>query len=330
MNWKNKKVAVTGAGGFIGSHLTEELVKSGARVRALVHYNSRNDWGQLESIPEDTKNKLDIFQGDICDQVFVREFVKGQDIIFHLAALISIPYSYSAASSFFHTNVIGLLNILEAARAYKPAKIIHTSTSEVYGSALYTPIDEKHPLQAQSPYSASKIAADKLAESYYCSHDVPVCIIRPFNTFGPRQSAKAIIPTIISQLIAGKDTVDVGNLDPVRDFTYVKDTVSGFIRIAESNKAIGEVINIGSGKGISMRDLLSHIMILTDTKIKVCQERKRHRPPKSEVLRLICANRKSARLTGWRPQTDFTEGLQETISYIRDNIGTYKYNAFNI
>jgi len=323
------KTLVTGAGGFIGSHLVEELVNRGASVRAMVHYNSRNDWGNIELLPKEIQNKIEIVSGDIRDPFFTRKAVRGCDIVFHLAALIAIPYSYIAPKDFVDTNVVGTLNILQASLDEKVKKVVHTSTSEVYGTALYTPIDEGHPLQGQSPYSASKIAADKIAESYYRSFDLPLVIIRPFNTFGPRQSARAVIPTIITQALSSEE-VQLGLLTPVRDFTYVKDTVEGFIKAAESEKSVGEVINIGSGKGISIKELVEIIIKLIDKKVKITMDPRRLRPEKSEVMVLVCENRKARNLLKWSPRFSLENGLKETIAYISRHLKEYKPEVYNI
>lgn len=330
MNLKEKKVLVTGAGGFIGSHLTEELIKIGANVRAFVHYNSRNDWGLLEFLPDNVKNEIDVFSGDIQDSIAVRKAVKDIDVVFHLAALIGIPYSYIAPESYININIKGTLNLMQACLEEGVEKVVHTSTSEVYGTAKYVPIDEKHPLQGQSPYSASKIGADKIAESYYLSFNLPVATIRPFNTFGPRQSARAVIPTVISQAFSS-GVIELGSLTPIRDLTYVKDTVNGFIKVAESPKSIGEVINTGNGKGITIGDLTEKIISLTglpDLKI-FCNE-KRIRPEKSEVKELICDNSKAKNLLGWEPKHSLDESLKETINWIKEYQRLYKSNIYNV
>ena len=262
MDLKNKRILITGADGFIGSHLTERLVDLGANVTALVEYNSFNSWGWLDSIDDNTKKEIEIISGDIREYDNVKRMVKGKDVVFHLAALIAIPYSYLSPMAYVKTNVEGTTNVLEACRDYDVEKIVHTSTSETYGTALYVPIDEKHPMQGQSPYSASKISADKMAESYYSSFDLPVATIRPFNTYGPRQSARAVIPTIISQILAGKKEIQLGSLTPTRDFNYVKDTAEAFIKIAESDKTIGQVINAGTNHEISIGDLVKKIIKL--------------------------------------------------------------------
>jgi NAD dependent epimerase/dehydratase len=324
-----KKVLVTGAGGFIGSHLSEELVKAGTSVRALVHYNSRNDWGLLEMLPAGIKDSIEVVAGDIRDPFMVKSAVSGCDAVFHLASLIAIPYSYVAPASYVETNVTGAVNVLQAALECGVEKVVHTSTSEVYGTALYTPIDEQHPLQAQSPYSASKIGADKIVESYFLSFGLKVATIRPFNTYGPRQSARAVIPTIITQALS-REEIELGSLTPVRDLTFVRDTVDGFIKVAESEEAIGKVINIGAGAGISMGDLAHNILGLmnVDKPIRAVQER--IRPDKSEVMKLICHNQKAADILEWKPKISLQDGLQETIAYFRDHIDRYKAGVYNI
>jgi len=330
MNWQDKCVLVTGAGGFIGSHLVEALVEREARVRAFVHYNSRNDWGNLCFLPADRLERVDILMGDITDPRFVDAAVEGCACVFHLAALIGIPYSYIAPSSYVATNVGGTLNVLEAVRRYGVPRMVHTSTSETYGTAQYAPIDEEHPLQGQSPYSASKIGADKLAESYYRSFEVPVATIRPFNTYGPRQSARAVIPTISSQLLAGKETIELGSLDPQRDFTFVKDTARGFIAVAECDGALGQVINVGNGKTISIGELAETLVRLVNPKARIVSSEERVRPEKSEVMKLICNNEKAAALTGWRPQVSLEEGLKETVDFIREHLDLYQVDQYTV
>lgn len=330
MNWKNVPVLVTGAGGFIGSHLVEALARRGAKVRALVHYNSRGHWGFLEELPADLKNRVDIRLGDITDPFCVSDLVQDQEVVFHLAALIAIPYSYIAPASYVAANVTGTLNVLEACRRHKVRKLVHTSTSETYGTALYTPIDEEHPMQGQSPYSASKIGADKLAESFYRSFNLPVAICRPFNTFGPRQSARAVIPTIISQLLAGKKELALGDLSPVRDFNYVADTVEGFLAVAASSKSVGEVINIGSGRGVTIGHTAELIMKLTGRNAVIKREKARLRPARSEVFKLICGNAKARKLLGWKPKHTLQDGLVRAIDYIRSHPAEYKTGFFNV
>jgi NAD dependent epimerase/dehydratase len=329
MNWEGKGVLVTGAGGFIGSHLAERLVELGARVRAAVRYNSRNDWGLLELLPAAVKANLEISPGDITDPFWTSRLVEGCEVIFHLAALIAIPYSYIAPAQFVAVNCTGILNLLEAARRAGVERFVHTSTSETYGTAQYTPIDEKHPVHGQSPYAASKIGADKLAESYHLSFEVPVATLRPFNTFGPGQSARAVIPTIICQGL-DNEVIRLGLLTPRRDFLFVKDTVAGFIKMAESPAALGEVINIGSGIGISIGELAQRISALLGGSKKVVHDEARFRPPDSEVMELLCDNRKARDLLGWEPQVSLEEGLQATIAFIRRHRDRYKPEMYNI
>lgn len=317
-HWSKKKVLVTGAGGFIGSHLIERLIDLGADVTGFVRYNSRNDWGLLEIIPKHMLDSLEVISGDLMDFDAVSSAAKDADIIFHLGSLISIPYSYDRPRDTIENNILSTLNVLTAARDRGVEKIVHTSSSEVYGTALYVPIDEKHPLQGQSPYSASKIGADKIAESFYCAYDLPVATIRPFNTFGPRQSARAIIPTIITQAIE-QETIRLGSLFPTRDYTYVQDTVNGFIKVAQSDNSVGEVINIGSNFEVSMGDLAEKISNLLNKKISIVQDPSRVRPQKSEVQRLWCDNAKAKRLLDWEPQVSLEEGLQETIEWMKKN-----------
>lgn len=329
MNWQNEKVLVTGGAGFIGSHLTEKLIELGAQVKVLLHYNSRNNWGHLEYVAPDIINQVEIFQGDVQDPFAVQKAVDGCQVVFHLASLIAIPYSYVAPASYVDTNVKGTLNVMEACLKAGVSRVIHTSTSETYGTAIYAPIDEKHPLQGQSPYSASKIGADKIVESYYRSFDLPVSTLRPFNTFGPRQSARAVIPTIISQALAS-DVIVLGSLCPVRDLTYVKDTVQGFIKMAESERVIGEVINIGNGKGITIGDLANQIIALFDKNIEIRTEEKRIRPEKSEVMKLICDNSKAEAFMDWRPTYTLDSGLKETVEFISAHLDHYKPKIYNL
>lgn len=327
--WKNKKVVVTGAGGFIGSHLVEKLIELKANVHALVHYNSLNSWGNLELVDPEVLNKVKVYSGDIMDYPYVKNLVNKADVVFHLGALISIPYSYKASSMFIDTNIKGTYNILSASLESKVKRVIHTSTSEVYGTGKYIPIDEKHPLQGQSPYSASKIGADKIAESFYNSFGLKVSIIRPFNTFGPRQSARAIIPTIISQVV-NSNVINIGDITPIRDFTYVKDTVKGFLLIAEKESSIGETINIGSGHGITIKKLIDEIRIISNKNIIIKKDKQRMRPEKSEVFRLICDNSKAKKILGWKPDYKIKNGLKETYDYITNNINNYKPGIYNI
>ena len=328
-NWQNKKVIVTGSEGFIGSHLTEKLVELGAKVTAFVLYNSFNTYGWIDTLKKEIKDSVRIFIGDIRDEANVRKALKDQDIVFHLAALIAIPYSYNAPCSYFETNVLGTLNVMQSAREFGCTKVIHTSTSEVYGTAIYTPIDEKHPLQGQSPYSASKISADKVAESYYKSFSVPIAVIRPFNTYGPRQSARAVIPTIISQALTG-DKINLGNISTVRDMNYIKDTVQGFVKIAQSNKSIGEVINIGSGIGLTIKEIADTVIKLLKRNVKINLDKMRLRPEKSEVGVLICDNRKASKLIDWTPKFTLEEGLMKTIEWIKNNLKYFKPEIYNI
>ncbi|MBI5240608.1 MAG: GDP-mannose 4,6-dehydratase [Elusimicrobia bacterium] len=330
MNWKNKPVLVTGAGGFIGSHLSEELVRQGARVRALVHYNSRGHWGMLEKLEPAILRRIQVVPGDISDPQCVFRVVEGREVVFHLAALIAIPYSYTAAASYVAANVQGTLNVLEACRRHRVRKLVHTSTSETYGTARYVPIDETHPLQGQSPYSATKIGADALAESYFRSFGLPVAVIRPFNTFGPRQSARAVIPTIITQLVEGRPALELGSVTPVRDFTYVADTVAGFLAVAASPRSVGEVINIGSGRGVTIAQTAQAVMRLMGRKARLRRSRARVRPERSEVMRLLCDNRKARRLLGWKPRWSLEEGLARTIDYLARNRSDYKAGIYNL
>jgi NAD dependent epimerase/dehydratase len=324
------RVLVTGAGGFIGSHLTEELVKKGYQVRAFVFYNSFNTWGWLDTFESEIMDNVEIFQGDIRDPNGVEEAMRGMDAVFHLAALIAIPFSYHSPDSYVDTNIKGTLNILQAARKLGVKRVLVTSTSEVYGTAQYVPMDEKHPFQGQSPYSATKIGADRLAESFYRSFQLPVTIVRPFNTYGPRQSARAVIPTIITQLLAGNATIKLGSLSPTRDFNYVKDTALGFISIFESEKTIGEEINIATQKEVSIEQLARELIRQINPDVKIVCDTERLRPQKSEVNRLCGNNEKVLRLTDWRPQYSLEEGLKNTIEFLKENIDRYKVNIYNI
>ena len=329
MNWQGKSVLVTGAGGFIGSHLVERLVELGARVRALARYNSRNDWGLLELLPASIKNEIEVVLGDLTDPHSTTRLVQGQEIIFHLAALIAIPYSYIAPAHYVATNCGGTLNLLEAARHHGVERFIHTSTSETYGTAQYTPIDEAHPLRGQSPYAASKIGADKLAESYHLSFALPVVTLRPFNTFGPRQSARAIIPTIISQGLSG-NVIRLGLLTPIRDLNFVSDTVEGFIKGAECPQAIGELFNIGSGRAITIGELAHKIVNLLGGDKEIMAEEERVRPDASEVMELLCNYGKAHKVLGWEPRVSLEEGLSRTVAYIRDHLHHYKPQLYNV
>ena len=324
------KVLVTGSDGFIGSHLVEELVKKGYEVRAFVYYNSFNNWGWLDTMPEDIMKHVEVFAGDVRDPNGVRTAMKGCDAVFHLAALIAIPYSYHSPDAYVDTNIKGTLNILQAARDLGTKRVLVTSTSEVYGTAQYVPIDEKHPYQGQSPYSATKIGADRLAESFYRSFDLPVTIVRPFNTFGPRQSARAVIPTIITQLLAGKEEIKLGSLTPTRDFNYVKDTAHGFIAMYESDKTIGQEINIATQKEITIGQLAEELIRQINPNSKIICDEDRLRPEKSEVNRLLGCNKKIMELTDWRPQYTFEQGLAETIEFLKHNMDKYKVDIYNV
>lgn len=326
----NMKVLVTGADGFIGSHLTEELVKKGYDVKAFAMYNSFNTWGWLDSMPKTIMDNVEVFTGDVRDPNGVRTAMAGCEEVFHLAALIAIPFSYHSPDSYVDTNIKGTLNVLQAARDINIRKLLVTSTSEVYGTAQYVPIDEKHPYQGQSPYSATKIGADRLAESFYRSFDLPVSIVRPFNTYGPRQSARAVIPTIITQLLSGKDEIKLGSLTPTRDFNYVKDTAAGFIAIAESDKTIGQEINIATQHEISIGDLAKEIISQINPGAKIVCDELRLRPQKSEVNRLLGSNEKIKRLTNWEPKYTFEQGISETIEFLKNNIDKYKSDIYNI
>lgn len=325
-----KNVLVTGADGFIGSHLTEQLVKKGYNVKALSQYNSFNYWGWLEDI--DCQKDVEVLNGDIRDPHYCKNITKGIDHIYHLGALIAIPYSYVAPDSYVDTNIKGTLNICQAALENNVERVLHTSTSEVYGTAKYVPIDEKHPLQPQSPYSASKIGADSMAMSFYNSMELPLTIARPFNTYGPRQSARAIIPTIISQIAAGKKEIKLGDLSPTRDFNYVTDTADGMISLVESDKTIGETVNIGSNFEISIADTLDLIKELMSSDVNFITDKQRIRPEKSEVFRLWCDNSKLLKLTGYEHQYDIRKGLQETINWFTqpENLKKYKVDIYNV
>lgn len=326
----SKKVLVTGADGFIGSHLTEMLVERGYQVKAFALYNSFNTWGWLDTLPKDIMKEVDVFTGDVRDPNGVRTAMQGVDEVFHLAALIAIPFSYHSPDSYVDTNIKGTLNILQASRNLGIERVLVTSTSEVYGTAQYVPIDEKHPYQGQSPYSATKIGADRLAESFYRSFNLPVSIVRPFNTFGPRQSARAVIPTIISQLLAGKEEIKLGSLTPTRDFNYVKDTAAGFIAIAESDKTIGQEINIATQQEISIGDLANEIISQINPNAKIICDEQRLRPEKSEVNRLLGSNAKIKELTDWKQNYTFEEGIAETITWIREHMDAYKPDIYNV
>lgn len=328
MNFENRTVLVTGAGGFIGSHLVDRLVREGAKVRAFVRYNARGDAGLLRFINPKIYEELEIIPGDLRDVEAMHVAAKGVDTIFHLGALIAIPYSYDHLREVVETNVMGSLNVLLSAREMNVRRVIQTSTSEVYGTARYAPIDEKHPLQAQSPYSASKIGADKLSESLYHSFNLPVVTLRPFNTYGPRQSARAIIPTIITQALT-RDEVHLGSLDPVRDFTFVSDTVDGFMKVAVADeKVLGEEINLGTGEMISIGDLVTVIFDLLGKQPKVITDTQRLRPPKSEVFKLQSNNAKAGELIGWTPQVSLRAGLQQTIEWISQHLSHFQPDEY--
>lgn len=332
MDLRNKKILVTGADGFIGSHLVETLVDKGYDVKAFVYYNSFNSWGWLDTFPKEKLEKLEIFTGDIRDPNGVRTAIKGCDIVFHLAALIAIPYSYHSPDSYVDTNIKGTLNVLQACRDLGIEKLLVTSTSEVYGTALYVPIDEKHPKQGQSPYSATKIGADYMAESFYRSFDLPVTIVRPFNTFGPRQSARAVIPTIITQLLSGKTEIKLGAIHPTRDLLFVKDTVNGFVEIAKSDQVTGQEINIATNSEISVSDLAQKIINIINPSAKIISDVERLRPDKSEVERLFGDNAKIKQLTEWKPAYTLDKGLEETIAWFsqKENLAQYKTDIYNV
>lgn len=322
------KVLVTGSEGFIGSHLTELLVEKGFEVKAFVRYNFKNDWGWLEE--SKYKNDIEIYTGDVRDFDSVYDAMKDVDVVFHLAALIGIPYSYISPLAYIKTNTEGTYNVLEAGRKLNLKRIIITSTSEIYGTAQYVPIDEKHPYNPQSPYAASKAAADHLALSYYRSFGTPVTIIRPFNTYGPRQSARAVIPTIISQILAGKKQIKLGNLSPTRDLNYVKDIANGFITVGLHENTVGDVYNLGTGQEISIGDLAEKIIELTEKEVEIIEDTQRIRPEKSEVERLLSNAEKAKKTTGWKPKYMLEEGLKETIDWIQDNLHHYKPEIYNI
>jgi dTDP-glucose 4,6-dehydratase len=332
----SQSVLVTGADGFIGSHLVEALVERGDDVRAFVLYNSFNSWGWLDEVDPAVQDAVEVFAGDVRDPNGVREAMRGVDVVYHLAALISIPYSYHSPDTYVDTNVKGTLNVLQAARDLGTERVVHTSTSEVYGSAQFVPITEEHPLRAQSPYAASKIGADQMALSFYRSFDTPVSVIRPFNTYGPRQSTRAVIPTIITQIASGKRTIELGNLEPTRDFTYVKDTARGFMAVAGSDATVGEVTNVGSGFEISIGDLAELIGEAMDADVEVTTDPQRLRPDKSEVDRLFADASKAERLTGWTPRyggrDGFREGLAETADWFTtpSNLDQYKTDVYAV
>lgn len=332
MELANKKVLLTGADGFIGSHLAERLLEEGCHLKAFVYYNSFNSWGWLDSLPRNIKEKIEIFSGDIRDPNGVREAMKGTDLVFHLAALIAIPFSYHSPDSYIDTNVKGTLNIIQAAKDFNVSRVLVTSTSEVYGTAQYVPIDEKHPRQPQSPYSASKIGADCIAESFYRSFNLPLTIVRPFNTYGPRQSARAVIPTIITQLLNGRKEIDLGDLTPTRDLLFVKDTVNGFVEIAKCDALIGQDCNIATQSEVSIKDLAEELIAQISPDAIIKQHAERMRPEKSEVFRLFGSNQKIKEYTGWNAKYTLTEGLAETIEWFKqpENLKNYKADIYNI
>lgn len=323
-----KKILVTGAAGFIGSHLVELLVKNGYEITAFVRYNSKNSWGWLDSSA--IKNHISVIAGDIRDYDSVHAALKGCDTVFHLAALIGIPYSYQSPKAYIETNINGTYNVLQASRELDIENIIITSTSETYGSAQFIPMSEEHPANAQSPYAATKVAADQLAITFYRSFNLPVKLVRPFNTYGPRQSARAIIPAIIIQLLGGKQVLELGNMQPTRDFTYVADTANGFLEIAQASELIGQATNIGMNKEISIKDLVAKITDLLDVDIKINSSQERLRPERSEVDRLLCDNSKILKYTNWRPSYDLSSGLTQTIEFLRANSHYYKSEQYNV
>lgn len=324
------KVLITGADGFIGSHLTELLLDKGYEVKAFTYYNSFNSWGWIDSFSKEKLKEIQIFSGDIRDPNGIYEAMKGVDQVFHLAALIAIPFSYHSPDSYVDTNIKGTLNVLQAARKLETSRILITSTSEVYGTAQYVPIDEKHPFQGQSPYSATKIGADRLAESFYRSFALPVTIVRPFNTYGPRQSARAVIPTIISQLLSGVEKIKLGSLTPTRDFNYVKDTANGFLAISKTDKTIGEEINIATQQEISIGELAKRLIEQINPQAEILCEEERLRPENSEVNRLLGSNEKIKRLTDWKPEYTFDQGLAETVTWMREHGSHYKADIYNV
>lgn len=327
---ETRVILITGAAGFIGSQLVELLLMRGAHVRAMVHYDSRPGMSNLEHVPSNLRDSLEIVAGDLCDPFFVRRATAGADIVFHLGALIGIPYSYVAPGSYLRTNIEGTLNVLEACREAGVRRIVHTSTSECYGSARYTPIDEEHPLQGQSPYSASKIAADMMAQAYYSSFDVPVSILRPFNTFGPRQSARAIIPTIVAQLLWGEPELRLGNTTPVRDFTYVTDTCDGFLRIAECDEALGKVVHLGTGRGVTVGELARLLQEITGIRKPILETEERKRPEKSEVVTLLSNPNRAKELLGWEPQVSLEAGLERVVEFVKKHPELYQRQGYAV
>lgn len=332
MQLTGKRVLVTGADGFIGSHLVEALIQEGCKVKAFAYYNSFNSWGWLDTLPKEILAQIEVFTGDIRDPNGVRESMKGVNVVFHLAALIAIPFSYHSPDSYVDTNIKGTLNVLQAARELGTERVLVTSTSEVYGTALYVPIDEKHPYQGQSPYSATKIGADRMAESFYRSFNLPVTIVRPFNTYGPRQSARAVIPTIITQLLSGVTEIKLGSLHPTRDFNFAKDTAAGFIALARCDEALGQEVNIATQKEISIGHLAQEMIDQINPKARIVSDDQRLRPEKSEVERLLGSNEKIRRLTDWAPRYNLAQGMAETIAWFRqpDNLVRYKAEIYNV
>ena len=324
MQLRGKRVLVTGAGGFIGSHLVEALVRHGCQVRAMLHYDARAHRSNLEFLAPETLKQLDIVSGDVVDPFFVAHAVKDRDVVFHLAALIAIPYSYVAPASYVQTNVVGTLNVLEACRTHGIERLVHTSTSECYGTARYTPIDEEHPLQGQSPYSASKIGADKVAESFYLSFGLPVATLRPFNTYGPRQSARAVLPSILSQLLAGQSELHLGDIEPIRDLNFVGDTVDAYMKLAECDAALGQVVHVGTGRGVRVGQLAELAMQVVGRSVPLVCDAKRVRPAKSEVRTLLCDAAKAKRLLDWQPRVNLETGLEQTARFIRDHLQLYR------
>ncbi len=329
MNWTGKTALVTGAGGFIASHLTERLAKEGAQVRAFVRYNSRNDPGMLRWLPKETLSQIELIHGDLRDPEALRGAVKGVDTVFHLGALIAIPYSYVHPREVIEVNVMGTLNVLTAARDFEVRRVVHTSTSEVYGTAQYVPIDEKHPLQGQSPYSASKIGADRVAESFYRSFALPVAILRPFNTYGPRQSMRAVIPTIVAQALT-REEVQLGSLEPSRDFTFVSDTVDGFMKMAEAENVLGEEINLGNDNTVRIGDLAEMIFNLLGKRPKVTTDPRRIRPQKSEVMRLWASNAKAKSMLGWQPRVKLEDGLRAVVEWVAAHPELYQPDEYAV
>jgi NAD dependent epimerase/dehydratase len=330
MMWRGKKILVTGAAGFIGSHLVESLLDRGAKVRALVHYNSRSDIGNLRFLAKEALDRVEVVFGDVRDSGSIDQAVAQCEYVFHLAALIGIPYSYLAPRSYVDTNVSGTLNVLDAVRKHRITRMVHTSTSEVYGTAQYEPIDENHPLQGQSPYSASKISADMLVESYHRSFGIAVTTLRPFNTYGPRQSARAVIPTIITQLLSGKEVISLGSLGPERDLTFVEDTARAFVAAAESDETVGKTVHIGNGKSISIGNLAEMLVEMVNPRARIVCDEKRVRPVNSEVMKLICNYSKAEAQMGWKPTVSLKDGLRRTIEFIREHIGYYNTEDYSV